>query len=115
MLAHFFAFVSTQFSTNIKDVQCDSGCEFDNTTFARSSLLMVFISACRVHPQNGRAERIIHSINIVGHSLLFQASFPLSFWVEILHTATALDQHITHQNAEVVYPAICPLWRCTLL
>ena len=40
-------------------------------------------------PQNGRAERIIRSTNIL-RSLLFQASLPPSYWVEALHTATHL-------------------------
>jgi hypothetical protein len=31
-LANFFSFVSTQFSRNIKSVQCDNDCEFDNST-----------------------------------------------------------------------------------
>jgi hypothetical protein len=41
-------------------------------------------------PQNGKAERIIRSINNVIRSLLFQASMPPSYWVEALSTATSL-------------------------
>jgi hypothetical protein len=37
-------------------------------------------------PQNGKAERIIRSINNVVRSLLFQASMPPSYWVEALLT-----------------------------
>jgi hypothetical protein len=37
-LRHFFAWVSTQFGLTIKVMQCDNGCEFDNTT-ARSFFL----------------------------------------------------------------------------
>ena len=40
--------------------------------------------------QNGKAERIIRSINNITRSLLFQASCSPSFWVEALHTATYL-------------------------
>ena len=40
--------------------------------------------------QNGKAERIIRTINNVVHSLLFQASMPPSYWVEALSTATVL-------------------------
>jgi hypothetical protein len=40
--------------------------------------------------KNGKAEHIIHSINNVIHSLLFQASMPPSYWVEALSTATGL-------------------------
>jgi hypothetical protein len=38
--------------------------------------------------QNGRAERILRSINNILRSLLFQASLPSVYWVEALHTAT---------------------------
>ena len=40
--------------------------------------------------QNGKAERIIRSINNVVRSLLFQASMPPSYWVEALSTAIVL-------------------------
>jgi len=101
MLVHFFAFVSTQFSTNIKDVQCDSGCEFDNTTFARSSLLMVFISACRVHIPHPRTVELNASfipLTLLGIPSCFRHLFHLrsglkSFtppppWINILPTKT---------------------------
>ena len=41
-------------------------------------------------PQNGKAERIIRTINNAARSLLFQASMPPSYWVEALHAATHL-------------------------
>ena len=41
-------------------------------------------------PQNGKAERIIRTINNVVRSLLFQASMPPVYWVEALSTATVL-------------------------
>jgi cellulose synthase/poly-beta-1,6-N-acetylglucosamine synthase-like glycosyltransferase len=31
-LFHFFAYVSTQFGCIIQSVQCDNGCEFDNSS-----------------------------------------------------------------------------------
>ncbi|KAG8076100.1 hypothetical protein GUJ93_ZPchr0006g44468 [Zizania palustris] len=40
--------------------------------------------------QNGKAERMIRSINNIMRSMLFQASLPASYWVEGLHTATYL-------------------------
>jgi hypothetical protein len=42
------------------------------------------------YPQNGKAERTLHTINNMIRSLLFQASFPTRYWVEGLHTATYL-------------------------
>jgi hypothetical protein len=41
-------------------------------------------------PQNGKAERIIRTINNMLRSLLFQASILAHYWVEGLHTATYL-------------------------
>jgi hypothetical protein len=41
-------------------------------------------------PQNGKAERILHTINNMIRSLLFQASMSARYWVEELHTATYL-------------------------
>ena len=48
------------------------------------------MSCLYTSPQNGKAERIIRSINNVVCSLMFQASLPPSFWVEALQTATYL-------------------------
>ena len=41
-------------------------------------------------PQNGKAERLIRSLNNVVRCLLFQASLPPSYWVEALQTASYL-------------------------
>jgi len=92
-IAHFFALVSTQFGTTIKAVQCDNGREFDNSS-SRTFFLTHGVHLCMSCPytsaQNGKAERIIRSINNVTRSLLFQASLPPSFWVEAMQTATYL-------------------------
>ena len=42
-LLHFFVWVSTQFDLTIKAVQCDNGCEFDNTS--RSFSLLEYSAA----------------------------------------------------------------------
>jgi hypothetical protein len=39
-------------------------------------------------PQNGKAERIIRSVNNVIRTLLIQASLPGRYWVEGLYTTT---------------------------
>jgi hypothetical protein len=31
-LSNFFAYVATQFSCTVKAIQCDNGCEFDNSS-----------------------------------------------------------------------------------
>ena len=83
-LAHFFAYVHTQFGVTVKAVQCDNGREFDNCTsrtFFLTHGIHLRMSCPYTSPQNGKAERIIRSINNVVRSLLFQASLPLSFWL----------------------------------
>jgi hypothetical protein len=55
--------------------------------------------------QKGRAERTLHTINNIVRSLIFQASLPLVYWADSLHTATyllnrhptkTLDSHTTY-------------------
>jgi hypothetical protein len=45
-------------------------------------------------PQNGKAESILRTINNMIRSLLFHASIPARYWVEGLHTATCLLNHL---------------------
>jgi hypothetical protein len=85
--------VSTQFGSTIKTIQCDNVREFDNSC-TRSFLLthgvLLRMLCPYTSPQNGKAERIIRSINNVMCSLLFQASLPVAYWVESLHTTMFL-------------------------
>jgi histone deacetylase 1/2 len=81
MLAQFIAHVSTQFGARVKAVQCDNGNEFDNSGtrhFFLTQGIHLRKSCPYTSPQNGKAERIIRSINNVVRSLLFQASMPPS-------------------------------------
>jgi histone deacetylase 1/2 len=78
-LSNFFAYARTQFGASIKAVQCDNGREFDHSS-ARTFLLthgaILRMSCPYTSQQNGRAERILRTINNIVHSLLFQASLP---------------------------------------
>lgn len=98
-LSQFFAYVKTQFATNIRSVKCDNGREFDNSaarTFFLTNGVHLQMSCPHTSPQNGKAERILRSLNNIVRSLLFQAHLPGSFWVEALHTATHLiNRHPT--------------------
>jgi len=61
---------------------CDNGREFDNSnarTFFLTRGTHLRMSCPYTSPQNGRAERIIHSTNNILRSLLFQASLPPSY------------------------------------
>jgi hypothetical protein len=72
-LGHFFAYVSTQFGTTVKRVQCDNGREFDNSStrsFFLSHGMLLQMSCPHTSPQNGKAERIIRTTNNIIRSLL---------------------------------------------
>jgi hypothetical protein len=92
-LSHFFAYASTQFGCTIPNHQCDNMRKFDNSTM-RSLLLTTSthlrMSCPYTSPQNSKVECMIRSINNVLCSLLFQASLPVPYWIEALHTTTYL-------------------------
>jgi hypothetical protein len=78
-LSNFFAYVSTQFGCTVKAIQCDNGREFDNSstrTFLLTKDALLRMSCPYTSPQNGKAERIIRSINNVIRTLLFQVNLP---------------------------------------
>jgi hypothetical protein len=80
-LFHFFAYVSTQFGRTVKAIQCDNGCEFDNSStcfFLLSNGTQLRMSCPYTSPQNDKAERIILSVNNVIHTLLIQATYLLN-------------------------------------
>jgi hypothetical protein len=81
-LTNFFAYVRTQFGVTVQGVQCDNGREFDNLNardFFSTHGVLLRMSCPYTSPQNGKAERIIRSINNVVRTLLFQASIPPTF------------------------------------
>uniref|UniRef100_A0A453KX44 Integrase catalytic domain-containing protein n=1 Tax=Aegilops tauschii subsp. strangulata TaxID=200361 RepID=A0A453KX44_AEGTS len=94
-LQRFFTFIHTQYNVIIKEMQCDNGGEFLNSSlrsfFSNNGIAYRF-SCPHTSPQNGKAERLIRTTNGVVRSLLFQANLtpPPPFWVEALHTATYL-------------------------
>jgi hypothetical protein len=55
-------------------------------------------------PQNGKAERIIHSVNNVIRTLLIQTSLPGRYWAEGLHTATYLLNCLPTMAIQVACP-----------
>ena len=93
ILINFFAYARTQFNLPIVSLQTDNGTEFVNSTlveFLARNGTHLRMSCPYTSPQNGKAERIICTINDVVRTLLFQASMPPNFWVEALHTSTYL-------------------------
>jgi len=74
-LANFFSYVRTQFGAMVKAIQCDNGREFDNSstlTFFLTHGVHLRMSCPYTSPQNGKAERMIRTINNATRSLLFR-------------------------------------------
>ncbi|KAM3280467.1 hypothetical protein ACQJBY_047323 [Aegilops geniculata] len=61
---------------------------------------MLRLSCPYTSQQNGKAERILRTLNDSVHALLFHASLPPRFWAEALNTATfLLNQRPCHHSA----------------
>ena len=70
----FFAHVSTQFGCTVKSVQCDNGREFDNSAsraFFLAHGTTLRMSCPYTSQQNGKAERMIRTVNNITRTLLF--------------------------------------------
>ncbi|GJR29052.1 ribonuclease H-like domain-containing protein [Tanacetum coccineum] len=89
----FRNYVRTQFKSEIRSFQCDHGGEFDNHTlhklFAKNGIHFRF-SCPKTSQQNGKSERMVHTINNIVRTLLFQANLPPNFWVDALNMAVHL-------------------------
>jgi hypothetical protein len=108
-LSNFFAYVATQFSYTIKAIQCANSREFDNLstqTFLLSKGAQLRMSCPYTSPQNGKAKRIIHTINNVIRTLLIQASLPGRYWVEGLHTTMYLLNRLPMKTISVACPHV---------
>jgi transposase InsO family protein len=93
VICDFYRYVLNQFHLSIQIIQCDNGKEFDNQwlrSFFNSHGIVFRLSCPHTSPQNGKAERNIHTINDIMCTLLFQAHLKSCYWVESLHTATYL-------------------------
>ena len=87
---HFSANVKTQFGTQIMSLQCDNGGEYNNSQFLINfdeHGINFRFSCPYTSQQNGKAERMIRTINNAIRTLLFQAQMSPSYWVEALHAA----------------------------
>jgi histone deacetylase 1/2 len=92
-LLSFHAFVRTQFHCDIQCLQTDNGREFDNSAmraFFTTHGISFRLTCPYTSQQNGRAERILRTLNDSLRTLLFHASVPLSFWPDALATTTYL-------------------------
>ena len=92
-LISFHAFVRTQFQVPIMCLQTDNGKEFDNSTsraFFATHGIALRLTCPYTSQQNGRAERVLRTLNDGMRTLLFQASAPLTFWPDALAASTYL-------------------------
>ena len=89
----FYSYVFTRFGRPIHALQTDNGKEFDNIA-VRNILTThgtIFRLTCPyTSQQNGRAERILRTLNDCVRTLLFHANVPPRFWPDALATASLL-------------------------
>jgi histone deacetylase 1/2 len=91
IIRSFFSYVHTQFRLPVIAIQIDNGREFD-TNAARvffAATGTAFRLTCPYSSQqNGKAERILRTINDCVRTLLLHSAAPPSFWAKALNTAT---------------------------
>jgi histone deacetylase 1/2 len=106
-LSNFFAHVATQFGCPIMSVQCDNGREFDNSA-SRVFFLAIGVSLRLSCPytsqQNGKAERMLRTLNNITRTLLFQASMPPPYLADALATATHLSNRLPTKTLNMSTP-----------
>lgn len=93
VLKLFFAKIQNLFSTQVKILRTDNGCEFfiSVCTCLLLELGIVHQSTCvYALQQNDVAERRHKTLLDMARSLRFQASIPLKFWGECVNTAVYL-------------------------
>jgi transposase InsO family protein len=89
----FFSYARTQFGLPILALQTDNGSEFDTIAmrhFLAAQGTVFRLSCPYTSQQNGKAERVLCTINDCVRTLLLHSAGPLSFWAEALNTATFL-------------------------
>jgi len=94
--AHIVDFTNcayTQFSLPVQCFQADNGTEFINnatSTFLASRGILLRTSCPYTSAQNGKAERILRTLNNIVRTLLIHAAMPSAYWAEALATAVLL-------------------------
>jgi transposase InsO family protein len=92
-IVQFVAYAHTQFSFPVRCFQADNGTEFINNataTFLASHGILLRTSCPYTSAQNGKAERMLRTLNNVVRTLLFHVAMPPSYWVEALSTVVFL-------------------------
>ncbi|XP_073355420.1 uncharacterized protein [Aegilops tauschii subsp. strangulata] len=92
-LTAFYSYVTTQFGRPILALQTDNGKEFDNLvvrTLLASHGTIFRLTCPYTSQQNGRAERVLRTLNDCVRTLLFHSYVPPRFWPDALATANLL-------------------------
>ncbi|KAM0864656.1 hypothetical protein ACQ4PT_043777 [Festuca glaucescens] len=92
-IQRFYNLAHTHFNLQVLTLQADNGREFDNRAaraFFDSCGTALRMSCPYTSAQNGRAERMLRTLNESMRALLVHASMPPHFWAEALSMATFL-------------------------
>jgi transposase InsO family protein len=107
LIVDFIAYARTQFSLPVRCFQADNGTEFVNhamQTLLAANDIVFHLSCLYTSPQNGKAERVLHTLNNSVRTFLIQASMPPSYWAEALSAATyLLNRRPSSIHPELLY------------
>jgi histone deacetylase 1/2 len=93
IICNFFSYVRTQFGLHVLALQTDNGKEYDSTamrSFLANHGAVLRLSCPYTSQQNGKAERVLRTLNDCVRTMLIHSGAPLSFWAEALQTAAYL-------------------------
>jgi hypothetical protein len=92
-IVQFTAYANTQFSSSVRCFQTDNGTEFINSAtvaFLVGRSILLRTSCPYTSAQNGKAERMLRTLNNAVRTLLIHATMPPPYWAEALSTAMFL-------------------------
>jgi hypothetical protein len=93
IIMDFFSYVQTQFGLPILALQTNNGKEYDTYAlhhFLSNRGVVLRLSCPNTSQQNGKAERVLRTLNDCVRTMLIHNGAPLTFWAEALQTATYL-------------------------
>jgi hypothetical protein len=89
-IVQFTAYANTQFSSSVRCFQTDNGTEFINSATAAARGILLCTSCPYTSAQNGKAERMLRTLNNVIRMLLIHAAMSPPYWAEALSTVVFL-------------------------
>lgn len=101
------AYIKTQFQLEVKNIQCDNGREYVNSSFQKlceANGISFRFSCPHTSSQNGKAEQKICFVNNIIQTLLIHASLPPSFWHHALKMTTYMLNLLPSKNLNYQSP-----------